>query len=363
MILEKHKLAVWAASFLSLSGLLDVILRCEKIGFTNGLIEAAQDPGKVLFFLFLLPIAAFVLIRTFPEELLCLNRTRKIVAYSLGLCLLAISLLLTIDDAEKGFCDRSPMPSHFSDDLIAKNLYAERQILRTLVDNARFPDRSITPQSLEEMRKAVSNQARSANTRYQELVEKEFSKKYTGQWKTECNFITHSSFRAKWAVFNTFQALLIVSLLIWIIVLHIAAGRPLNNPMREALIIVFSVLVPWLVFRSYSEWYSSFGDMSFSRYTPLLLAIILSFLVFALIGILQHRGRALVIAASFMVATSSLVATISQINPEWFGYLVSHFSILSPIELLTVYFLVLLLFGSALWYMLETTISGNHEHD
>lgn len=62
----RKRMALWVTLSLSGSGLVDVALRCERIGVANGLLEAAHDPGKVLFFVFFLPVAAFVLIRAIP---------------------------------------------------------------------------------------------------------------------------------------------------------------------------------------------------------------------------------------------------------------------------------------------------------
>jgi hypothetical protein len=266
-------------------GISDVVLRCYLLGSLNALTLALQDPAKTLFHLMQLPLAAFVLLRDYPINIIraCV-RTQKTICLGIGVLLLSLAIIFGITDTIAGFSQRWPMPEDIKDAQLRGELLNLRlDFLRGDSDPKRL---------YEDYNRKIGLQNRS---------------------------MAAASSRVYVSGLLSTLGIIFAVLLLWTLVVHAISRKPLSEEFVGALIFVVSILSPWLLLRPYSEWHLHFGEGDLITYKPLFIASVFSLIVIFLIVILKQRRKLGALIAVGVSVGTTLLAILAAVRKDWFS--------------------------------------------
>lgn len=266
--------------------------------------------------------------------------TRPVLLVS-GAVLFLATFAFAASDAMDGFCDRLPMPSDIGDlsvkgrtarnNLVTvrsdlrKELIADRDTLaeqtaRGEIDKEQFV--LLLQQKSKEKQEIYLVEARTTAT---------CDAGFSDYWR-------HSSLRAKWAGVLTLAGGLIVTFILWILLLHSVTGIRLSQREQEPILMIFSILTPWLLLRAYSEWWINFGAPS--DYQPFVPVVVAAAAVAFLAAFLKVRRPRLVITASTITGVSAIAAALAKWKLDWFDVAARAFAALDLVYLVAVYLVV-----------------------
>jgi hypothetical protein len=303
------------------AGAVYILLTCSLLGWGNGFRSSAEDPGKTFFHLVLFPIASATLMYRFPVDLVQAALKNKRI---LSLAILALGVLLmsaiTWNDCVKRFTDY-PTPADVADrstrDELLKVQLAGRNSLSSSPANAEgdkayvkvLNDKLPAPRSLRQ-----------------------------------------ASFRYYWGVFLTALAGIVLVALLWILLLYIVLRQQLHAGFAETVVMVICLLAPWLLLRTYSEWYIHFGNYRPGADQPFVIVAVFGLVVIYFTWLLQHGRPRVKIFAGGVAAVSTALGVIGKWKSEWLVNIARKLAIMDPVTLAGVYFFVSLVTVGTVWY-------------
>ena len=331
--MSRVRLAIIIGVGTALLGIIDLLLVCLTIPWRDGLLAAAHDPGKQAFHLILLPFASFYLTLKFPLEVLRSAWVRyRVVVGGLGIFLFLLAALFAYDDAQKWFCERRPSPADVRQEVFRdKLLQVVRKWQETLGTSLEPAEFSKVSRDLKDSYDATVKELRG----------------------TRCDLFEKSSVRSKWAGVLTFAGIVFLAVVLGVLAVYALLRKSLDQKFLDVLIVIAALLIPWFLLRAYSEWYINFGAFSIKSYRPMVPALVLAVVIMFLIYFLQKRRRALVIASTLFGAVSTGVSLLADLHPEWFYWLAEHFAVLDPVQLASVYSLLLISVALVVWNVIE----------
>lgn len=317
----KRRAAFAVAAVLFVLGLVDLVLVWSLT--STGRPEAiANDPGKFVFHLLLLPCAYAILIGKLPADLVDPSPPswKPLAIAFFTTALLAYFGWYAASDAQKGFCERLPQPADISNGEVRK----ETLRLREAFDK-----------SLREARSDVTRMASIAASGPERI---ENYKKQLHRSGSDCHVLSEGTFRHKWSALLTFLGLsLIAALLAWLL-WHVLIRRRLSHGEMETIVLVVGLAVVWFPLRAYSEWYINFAARESLDYEPFLNAAgalaVISILTFVLSVDRRVATATLLGVATFIPAA---LGVIEKIKPETLSALMTRAALLSPVAATGVY--------------------------
>lgn len=241
--------ALIVASALALLGFVDAVLLLD---YADSWVPLLQDPGKFVFHIVLLPCAAYLFLRRYPNPLRERLRRRAPRAFAIGLTL--ILFVYGVRDCWLGFESegRLPWPTDFADRDLGRELLAKTYELNAdiaMSTNAPVEDRK----------------------NYLAAIPRELGARQRSFWE-------HGSLRAQWAAVlsglgSAMGGFIFVSVAVFVLGSRKSgtAVREVDDELRRdigTLAVALSLLLAWLPFRVYSEWYSNFGSFDAKVYQP-----------------------------------------------------------------------------------------------
>lgn len=253
-----QRIALIVAGALAFLGVVDAAL---VFGYADAWVPLLQDPGKFVFHIVLLPCAAYLFLRHYPEPLRDRLRRRGPRTFAVGLALFLF--IYGVRDCWLGFESetRLPWPTDFADRELGRRLLAKTYELNSDIataTNAPAEDRRI----------------------YLASIPPELNAHQRSFWE-------NGSFRAKWAAMlsglgSAGGGFIFGSVAVFALASRKSVGsrgggrsekgeREVDGELRRdigTLAVALSLLVAWLPFRVYSEWYTNFGSFDAYVYQP-----------------------------------------------------------------------------------------------
>jgi len=311
---KRARTALVVAATLFVFGVIDAVWVIVITGWTDGIRYVAHDPGKSLFHVIVLPVAAALIVWRFPTDVARAAFGRRGMRLAAG----AIAVLLALglawvgeEQMEAGVETRVPWPS------------LVRAEHRHAIQTAERASRGLI--------EAGPAPGAAAYEQYKAAVESEFP---NGR-----EFWRDASTRALWAGFLTILGTLCAAAVLWIVFLYALMLQKPSQSLTDALSGVITLALIWFLFRAYSEWYSGFGKLQ--GYPGFGLAILCVLIVFLTIRALRKRKTTTVVSV-IVGGISAAIAGVSQFKPEWFTAGARHFSTLPHSMVFCAYVVVII---------------------
>ena len=302
-------------------GILDILLRMIYSSSGSKFYFFINDPGKAFFHLVVLPLVTWLFISNLSSDELNRMWQKAKPAFCLLPLLLLLAWNITYDDMIHAFNDRIPMPYEFSD-------LQTRDTLSKLHKN--LNEHNYDPEIKQ----------------YIDIKNLHPINNFKDYW-TETTFSSKSSFLL------TFLSISICSFIIFTHVIIGWTNKSINQKQFNILLLMVSIISPWVFLRAYSEWFSNFQKI---KETSLNNLILMSFVlsIILMISFVMHKRKTMgIILLTIVSASSSIVSFIIGLKVSYFN-MVAHilytmdFSFLLVIySMLVIFFLVLIHFGIA----------------
>ncbi|MCK6446120.1 MAG: hypothetical protein L6Q99_06975 [Planctomycetes bacterium] len=319
--MTRRRVAAGIALGLCALGCIDVVLVCRQLGWQDGLITAAHDPGKFFFHIVLLPIAALALVLAFPVELVELLWTNRRKRWAL-VVLTAISVLSAsmygARDAVAGFETRLPWPPDVDSSIVvedAPSLSAARYLAR---ERARL-------RAAARAGELDSTESVEAYTAVVDSVLGE-SRSY---WR-------QSSLRAKWASLLTVIGAACAGAIVATIGI-LVLSRAFEQETVRALALIVMLLSTWLVLRGYSEWWGNLDRLDITAYTPFVIVGVIIAVAAFFLWLLRDWKHPTAVAAGTLGAVVAIAAGVEKLKPEWVSAIALAVSNYGLSEMLVLY--------------------------
>lgn len=300
---RQSHVAAWTAVGLALTGVVYAILMWFELGFLETWTFVRNDPGKFVFHLLLLPLAAGSLVWAFPLAAArrCLESggATRVLVVGVAAVLVALAVAVGGYEAVDGFQTRRPTPTDIRQTTPFDTSIAARTAILDSWRELHAPDwRPIVPRP-ESQEPFSAERQKAYDTQLARVL------------GTKRDFWQQSSASAWWsALLNVTGILLIgawaVTLLVVVLRLDIVADKA-----RADLVIAFCAALAaaaiWFYLKIYSEWYINFFAVPASSLPPLVIALTAAVLLSVAAVFLQNAGKPLTwfarIAALAGVAT------------------------------------------------------------
>ena len=128
--------------------------------------------------------------------------------------------------------------------------------------------------------------------------------------------------------------------------------------MLSAYLIIFSLIVPWLILRAYSEWYISFGTEFFTKTIFITGALALVMIGILFVLSLKKQGVQKIVA-SVLTAIAAFFSLVSLFKPEWFPFVAQVWHSLNISEMVIMYGIFIPTAGCLVYYVLDPEDSSN----
>lgn len=343
-VLLRPKVAGWVAAIAFVLGLLDGILMVVELGWYEGMRLWLNDPGKSFFHVALLPAAVGLLVSRYPEDIVraaflgggrswaqrgmsSADRAKRWTMCVLAGVLVAIVFGMSLWDAWKTL-GTEPCPA----DLPAGR---GRYRVMLLEMGVRSEARSAT-EALQRDPTSLAAWLSQLHAAYRVAVGSMRGGDAGNKldlwppWRPIEAIWARTSARGVSAVVLTLVGGFFAGVFFWTILVLVMAARPVPAVCLEAFSLINTLLAVWLLLRTYSLWYSGFGDLDLAAYPPL--AVVLAGLAFVSIIVwtthkqatdqsLQAPARLKVSLATAITGVSAFFGLVAPLKQELLSFL------------------------------------------
>ncbi len=331
------KVGFFTALSLLVLGLVEVILKIiYSSSLSYGLSFVLNDPGKTLFHLVLLPVAAAILLSKLPVRLITylFGRIRYFPTF-LFLILVTVAIYEVFSDHLHPGADTALMPYEVRGApaaLSALRLDIARQV--TQYHQTDLPD-DAQRNKLQQAKQTYAQQVSELRSRSKSPAGS-FTVYYWYAMLLNCIGVAYA-------------------VLLFVLTLSLIAGKvELEDRRLDAFILNIFILSPWIILRAYSEWYFSMGNYHLAEDSKLVVIFFLSILLVMQVAFLRKsRGfiRTFFIGVVLLIGTGGVNILL---NPEWIPGIISLFSSLSPFALFSMSVLFLISAVAITWNRIKT---------
>jgi len=329
-------------SFYLFVAIVDVLCKLNILGWSLGIRMIENDPGKHFFHLVLVPVSCFLLTNIiiylwFMQNIITDTAKKLFLIISFLLFISSAMLaikdvidvrdsLITISNKDKieneisdWFRGRIISPDDITDSATIKVNNDEHEVLRTNLKKI-FNDFIILDNN---DKKILSDKRLSAKNNYLKNIH-----------DAENNDIRFSV-RFYVSTFETFMGIFFCFILLITTILYFFSRKLIEMApgIADKLLFCTFLMAIWIPLRMYSEWFTHFSFIDFSRdYAPFIPAIIAIYFMASLLAVIYARIKsdreASVMVAGGVMLTSIIVAIVPLIKP-----VVIHFPLIADIAL------------------------------
>ncbi|EXJ11256.1 hypothetical protein [Nitrincola nitratireducens] len=338
--MSKSSFPVAVAITLSLLGLFEVVLRCIYIpaphSWTLGLLEAAQDPGKSLFHVIVLPSAIYLLLRYLQEIDISQAFQMPLKKRLNILIIVLLSMVPPIygyQDTLKQFYHAAPMPWDFSDQTLAKELM------------------NIRVASLETIAKNIVAGHAQSDVEYKKY-DAALLNYFGSKDKSFSEYWELSSFRKKYADFLSVLGLFGACMLLGSVAISGGIRNRIEAGFIDKLLLAYGALATWIPMRMYSDWHGGMGNPEISN-DGIVIAAVLLVVIGALFIIFQKPTFRVGVTATGITLLATIVGGVGAIKPEWFIKIAGVFYTAPTFILFSIYVTIVVSFSGLIVYIAE----------